>query len=127
MCATIAGTSVRFEFSVTGTPSRYPSGTEEAILRVCQEAVSNAVRHANAPHVRMHMNYSSEALAVLVADDGAGFDVSTSNAGGDGHWGLATMQERARQAGLELVPASQPGVGTEIHVTATRTQSGVGA
>jgi signal transduction histidine kinase/ligand-binding sensor domain-containing protein len=119
VCATIAGTSVSFQFDVTGVAHSYAARTEEAILRVCQEAVSNAVRHAHAPNVRVQMSYSSEALAVRISDDGTGFDVTRSQDVAE-HWGLASMQERARQAGLELSLASRLGHGTEVNVRAHR-------
>jgi signal transduction histidine kinase len=61
-------------------------------------------------------------LRVWMSDDGRGFDLEEAS-GQLGHWGLATMRERARQIGAELKISTAPGRGTEIEILVPLTSS----
>lgn len=108
-----AGQDVSFVFEQSGTPRRLSSNAEHQLLRIGQEAVLNAVRHAGSPTVTMHLHYDEDAVTLTIADAGHGFDPSHPVGTGD-HYGLVTMRERAQQAGGQLSITSSPGHGTTV-------------
>lgn len=91
------------------------SGALIQMLRVVQEALHNAHRHANAAHITVCLERHAEHTRVSVRDDGCGFDPATVN--GKGHFGLSIMQARASRLGGELGIESAPGRGTAVILT----------
>jgi two-component system NarL family sensor kinase len=85
---------------------------EQTLYRVAQEAVANAVHHANAQNLTLQLSVDQGHLSLLVQDDGLGFNVEQEET--SGHFGLAGMRERAQLAGGEIIIDSQPGQGTTI-------------
>ncbi|HLN62810.1 MAG TPA: GAF domain-containing sensor histidine kinase [Symbiobacteriaceae bacterium] len=82
------------------------------VLRVVQEALMNVHRHACAAHVWVEVaRHPGNQCRITVADDGCGF---TPSAVAEGHFGLATMRERARRLGGTLQVQSAPGQGTTV-------------
>lgn len=110
---------IDFRFVVSGRPARLDMAVEEQLLRIGQEAVSNAVRHAHPETIRMALHYGADATVLTVEDDGCGFDVAAAEGITD-HWGLTTMRERARQVDARFSLVSEPGKGTTISVTVGR-------
>ena len=111
------GSQVRFDLAVSGAPRVVDPYVNEQLLRIAQEAVSNAVRHASATAVCVSLCYADDSVRLRVSDDGCGFDASRLR--GDGaHWGLKGMEERALQIGSRLVVVSKPGEGTVLEATA---------
>jgi signal transduction histidine kinase len=92
----------------TDPPGKDPAG-DLAILRIVDEAVNNAIRHARASRIDVRLNHSS----VEIADDGAGFDPSNPELRAR-HLGLTSMEERARELGATLTIDAAPGRGTTI-------------
>jgi signal transduction histidine kinase len=88
---------------------------EHELLRIAQEAVSNAVRHARPRTVRITMNDLGEYWELAVADDGAGMEQSPELSARQG-FGLASMRQRASAIGGEWQIASEPGHGTRVSV-----------
>jgi signal transduction histidine kinase len=105
---------VELEFSVTGVPQRYASDVEHQLMRIGQEAVLNAARHAHAQTIRMHLDFGPQTVALRVADDGQGFDLQRTAEGTTDHYGITTMRERAEQVGGHVTITSQPGHGTLV-------------
>lgn len=91
---------------------------QTALLRLAQGAVGNALQHAGAAVVRVRAGADDDAAWLEVRDDGVGFDPSTApGAGhGPGHFGLASMRERADQMGGRLEVNSSRGQGTAVRV-----------
>lgn len=93
-----------------------PSGQEEVTLRVAQEALHNALRHADADRVEVALTRTPSGGAVLrVADDGRGFDPGAVRKVGR-HLGLVSMSDRAASVGGFLTITSAPGKGTVIEL-----------
>lgn len=117
-CETIVANAkgVRFEFVVTGSPRKVPE-VDEQLLRLAQEAVRNAARHADASSIRVEVHYGDDAVVLKVIDDGSGFDVDAARLPSL-HWGLVSMEERAKAIGAEFRVLSRPGAGTEIEAVA---------
>lgn len=106
---------VSFALSVSGSPRRLPARVEEQVLRIGQEAVVNAIRHASPAQVSVELEFANTRLVLRVHDDGRGFEptqVASSN--GNGHYGLTSMRERAEGVGGTLRVESAPGRGTHI-------------
>jgi signal transduction histidine kinase/CheY-like chemotaxis protein len=87
-----------------------------ACFRLAQEALTNVVRHAAARHVWIELSQNESALELVVRDDGAGFDVTSTQeqAARRGSLGLLGMRERVQLLGGSLDVASAPGHGTRI-------------
>jgi signal transduction histidine kinase/ligand-binding sensor domain-containing protein len=109
--------AMAFQLDVTGTPRTGLQRIDEHLLRIGQEAMTNAVRHGQATTVRVELRYRPESVVLCVRDDGTGFDTGTVTVADGVHWGLRTMRERAEQIGGTLRITSAPGEGTELEVT----------
>lgn len=103
-------------FEVCGTPYPLAPAIELQLLRVAQEAVTNAMRHSGATRIAIELSFDADAVRLTVSDNGAGFQVRHR---GDG-LGLSGMRERARRAGGELSIDSDIGRGTEVRVSIPR-------
>lgn len=84
---------------------------KEAAYRIAQEALSNAVKHAQAPSILVRLTENGEGVMLEVADSGIGFDPRTPR---NGHLGLRSMEERAAAVGGCLEVESEVGKGTRI-------------
>jgi signal transduction histidine kinase/ligand-binding sensor domain-containing protein len=109
-----AGADVRVELSVTGTSRCLPERVEKTLLRVGQEALTNAVRHAAPASVRVRLDYEESRVRLEVCDDGRGFTPETNGQKSAGGFGLRGMRERVEQAGGALNVRSREGAGTEV-------------
>jgi signal transduction histidine kinase len=87
---------------------------EHAVLRIIQEALANAVKHAQPTQIRLRLLQQDGQVAVIVADDGGGFDPSLAE---QRHGlGLGLMQQRVAELGGTLQLDSTPGKGTTVQV-----------
>ena len=109
-----ANRGVRFEFALQGMARRLDETLEEQLLRIGQEAVSNAVRHGAASVIVMELCFDHAGVRLRVSDDGCGFHSDQPSHRSDSHWGIAGMRERAERVGADLRVISQPGVGTTV-------------
>lgn len=85
------------------------------VLRIVQEALHNACRHARATRVTVRSIRQGPQHQLVVEDDGCGFDPAQAN--GTGHFGLSIMQARAARIRGKLVLDSAPGRGTRVILT----------
>jgi two-component system sensor histidine kinase UhpB len=101
---------------------RLPAGTENALFRIAQEALTNVAKHARASTVRLAFEACGPRARLTIADDGVGFgplptsDASAAPAG----WGLRIMKERADAVGGAFEVVSRPGAGARIVVEVPR-------
>jgi ligand-binding sensor domain-containing protein/signal transduction histidine kinase len=112
-----AGSGVQTQFGVSGTFRPLAPQVENNLLRIGQEAVNNAVRHARARTINVHLSYDAERAQLSVKDDGEGFDASAEGNGSGGHFGILGMRERAEEMGGSVVINSSPGAGSEVLVS----------
>lgn len=103
---------VRFKFKGFSVEGRLPDYLETSLYRIVQEALTNAIRHAQAQSVDVILELLEEKAVLIIEDDGIGFDTSVFR--GSGHLGLLGMQERAQTIGGTLVVESRPGGGTTV-------------
>jgi signal transduction histidine kinase len=93
---------------------RLPTDIEEGLYRIAQEALNNALKHAQARCITVHLRQERQAVMLEVIDDGIGFDPSTARE--QGGLGLPGMEERAARLGGRLTVSSRPGEGTSMKV-----------
>jgi signal transduction histidine kinase/ligand-binding sensor domain-containing protein len=110
--------TIAFEADVKGDPREHSAKVRRAVLMIGQEAITNAVRHANAKRIRLELRFESGATTLRVADDGSGFDVERARLGADDHYGLMSMRERAEDIGAQLHITSATARGTIVELTA---------
>jgi PAS domain S-box-containing protein len=106
--------TVELKTEVFGTPCPLSAVVENNLLRIGQEALTNAVRHAAAKVVRTELRFEPECIRLVVTDDGSGFDVDGQAHANNGRFGLIGMRERAKRIGGRLKIESVPGAGTKI-------------
>jgi two-component system sensor histidine kinase DegS len=111
------GTEVSVETRGISAEERLPAEVEIALLRIAQEAVSNARRHGAASHVRVSLAVSRGVAELLVVDDGRGFLYEPEFLWASRGEGLPGMRERAELLGGTLRVESAPAAGTRIAVT----------
>ena len=88
---------------------------EDAAFRIGREAVVNAVRHAEAHRLDIHVEFGPESLRLEVRDDGRGFTPrEAKDAHQTGHFGLSGARERAARMGGWCDVRAQPGGGTVV-------------
>jgi len=103
-----------------------PSGDEQpltseqrlALLRIAQEALNNARKHAQPQRVRIGLQYGPDMAVLMVEDDGVGFDpAARMSPDASGGYGLFGMEERARLLGGDVQIDSTPGWGTRVRAS----------
>ncbi|WP_369168316.1 GAF domain-containing sensor histidine kinase [Streptomyces sp. R28] len=92
-----------------------PAAQEEAVLRVAQEALHNALRHSGAEHVDVTLDRRAGGAVLRVTDNGSGFDPKAIRRAGR-HLGLVSMRDRTSGVGGALTVESAPGKGTTIEM-----------
>lgn len=106
------------DFNSSGTERRLPAEVELALYRMVQEALNNAVHHAQARHLTVRMEFNSQAARLEITDNGKGFEVPKTPAEftPQGHFGLLGLYERAELIGAHLEIRSSPGKGTHLSI-----------
>lgn len=102
-------------FEVKGEPTSLDAVTETHFLRLAQESVTNAIRHASPTEIRVELLYTADTIRLTVQDNGSGFDTMISPS--PGHFGLSGMHERAGKMNAQIQIESTPEQGTIVQVT----------
>jgi signal transduction histidine kinase/ligand-binding sensor domain-containing protein len=113
-----AGSGVDVQVDITGQQNALPQEMEQHLLRIAQEAVNNALKHASASKIAIRLHMEARKLYLRIIDNGRGFEEGDMFSSGGGHFGLMGMRERAERLGGELRLETQPGSGTKVEVTA---------
>ncbi|MEO7143319.1 MAG: histidine kinase, partial [Bryobacteraceae bacterium] len=111
-----AGSAVPIAIDISGEPRKLPEDVEQNVLRIAQEAVTNALKHSGAHAIGVHLAMEARRLLLRVSDDGRGFEPARVFSALDGHFGILGMRERAERLGGELDLSSVPGGGTQVEV-----------
>jgi signal transduction histidine kinase len=110
--------AVVFEATDAARSARPSPEVQAQVFRIVQEALTNVRKHAAARRVTVLVDVVGDSLSVEIADDGRGFDGSSSPAGDWPHYGLVAMRERAAAMAGTIDWSSRPGQGTRLLVTA---------
>jgi signal transduction histidine kinase len=106
-------------FDTSGVRRELPSQAQAALLRICQEALTNIRKHANAANVDVRLEYSGNQASLTVVDDGLGFDAySSRELSASGGFGMTAMRQRAELIGGVFDVTSEVGQGASISVRA---------
>ncbi|MEV7087958.1 sensor histidine kinase [Streptomyces sp. NPDC093085] len=124
LCRTVAAwaerTGVRAACTVTGTEEPLHEEVEATLLRIAQEALANAERHARARRVGVTLSYMGDEITLDIRDDGRGFDplFPPPRPGGGGPaaggFGVPGMRARAERLAGTVTVESAPGEGTAV-------------
>jgi len=107
------GCAIDVNFEVSGTQFSLPLFVEDALYRVAQESIANALRHGNPTKLLINLEYGARAILLTVIDDGGGFDPSQLDRSG---FGLSGMRQRIRALHGMLSITSARGKGTSVRV-----------
>lgn len=119
-----AGPKLELDWPAEGLPT-LPSRSVHHLRMVAQEAVTNAIKHAEPRRVVLSLAMTEAGLRMSIRDDGRGFDAERETGGSSpkpGHFGCMGMRERCRKIGADLVWKSSPGEGTEVILTLPKHQ-----
>ncbi len=111
--ALTTGASLQIHFNLADSLPSLPAETEAELLRLAQESITNALKHAHAQTLDVALTHHDNTLMLTVADDGRGFDPNSPTSG----FGLLGMRERAARIGGELIIDSNLGKGTKVICT----------
>lgn len=103
-----------YELNVQGNPLRLSTDVEIVVFRIVQEALNNALEHANARKIHLQISFEPDKLVLIVQDDGQGFDPQAPYPSDHSHLGIISMRERALSIGAQLDIHSSPGTGTRL-------------
>ena len=109
----VQGTALRSRYVLEGIPCALPASTAHCLLRVGQEAIANALAHAQAQEIDVELSFDTGKVRLRVRDDGRGFDPDLLKVE---RFGITGMRERAEKAGGRLGLISRVGEGTEVEL-----------
>jgi two-component system sensor histidine kinase NreB len=111
------GPGIHFALTERGPLPPLAEAVETNLLRICQECLTNAARHANACNISVDVCEEGGVLGIRIRDDGCGFDPASLDTPETGHFGWRGIRERATQIGARVECASGPGLGTDVLVS----------
>jgi DNA-binding NarL/FixJ family response regulator/signal transduction histidine kinase len=109
----IGRSGIRFTIGTDGNVVPLSPEVVRQLSRICQEAISNAVRHGHPRQIDLRINFDPKDLRVTVSDDGRGFNPLQV---APGHFGLHIIKQRTRRLGGEINVESVLGKGTTIQI-----------
>jgi signal transduction histidine kinase len=112
----ISSGTTAIDVTAPAEPSALAPATRHHLLRIAQEAITNAVKHAGANRILVTLETSIDTVTLAVADDGRGFEPESA-ARDERHFGLRGLRSRARSIKADLQITSAPGAGTTVLVT----------
>ena len=109
--------AIRVQFNAQKAFPQLSPVAELQLLRITQEALTNVRRHAQATQIVVKLEKTSQAVEMLIRDDGQGFTLSDLEKSPPGYHGLNIIKERAEGLGGSLNISTAPGEGTEVRVS----------
>lgn len=113
-------TKLKVSMDIPPSYARFDPMIEQHLFRIVQQACENAVQHSQANKLSIRGEVNESGVDITVEDTGSGFTLKSgdglSEFLGQGHFGLAGMQERATMIGAKLTVETAPGKGTRVHL-----------
>jgi signal transduction histidine kinase len=104
---------IKIEAHSTGSVRAIPSDVRMQLFRIGQEAIANAIRHADPTHLAINVEYEDSLMRLKVIDNGRGFLIRGDLLG----FGIRGMRKRASEINADFDLVSVPGIGTTIAVS----------
>ncbi len=101
------------EFVYHGPDKRLSSNYEVALFRLMQESIQNAIKHAEATHIKVRLELTDTRVTLCIVDNGKGFNPDSKK---EKSFGLIGMQERVEMLDGSLLIDSKVGYGTKITI-----------
>jgi signal transduction histidine kinase len=117
MAGLISSGEPHIEIKITGMPRRLSSSVRHHLLRIAQEAITNAVRHGAANRITVLLHYAEDSVSLSVNDDGRGFVPQQVLTRELGHFGLRGLRGRADKINGDIKIISEPGRGASIRIS----------
>jgi signal transduction histidine kinase len=108
----VQGGAIKITLSMRGAPRQIPPRIDDTLFRIGQEAIANAVRHAQPRTIHLRLIYGRRSVKLTVQDDGHGFSTASDGAG----FGIRGMKQRADAIAANLRIRSCPDSGTVVTV-----------
>lgn len=109
----VRGANVSARLRISGEYRPTAATTENEIMRIAGEAISNAERHSGATEIAVELSYGAESLHLSIGDNGRGFDYKSARGEAD-HYGLRGLEERAALLQARVTVESTLGQGTTV-------------
>jgi signal transduction histidine kinase len=110
--------AMQFRLLVSGHSRAMKPTVQEQIYLIAREALVNALRHSEATSIEAEVEYLPGRIRVAVRDNGRGIDPEVIRSGRrSGHWGMASMRERAENMGARFKVRSRAAAGTEVELS----------
>lgn len=116
--STVKGGQIEIGIALRGEPRSLPLRVSDALFRVGQEAISNAIRHGHPDHIHIRLIYGKTSVKLTVRDNGSGFCVRDASSG----YGIRGMKQRAEGIGASLRVRSSSNHGTVVSILARSPQ-----
>jgi signal transduction histidine kinase len=113
----VVGKKTEFRFTVEGEVRTLAPSLENDVLRVAQEALTNAIRHGHPQLVTCAVAFDPKEFLLHISDNGTGFIPGSGTPSTEGGFGLSGMAERAKEIHAKLEIESRPGVGTQVKLS----------
>jgi signal transduction histidine kinase len=113
----LAGTAITLSFLVQGAARKLGNVLEHHLLRVCEEALANVVKHAHPTRVEVVLDFTAREVQLQIRDNGCGFEPTSREVSKRGHFGLLGIKERVASLFGVLSVDGAPGRGTRLLVT----------
>jgi len=113
----LTGIKTRLNISEALGSVSFSPEVEMQLMRIIQEALTNARKHAHAKNMVVSIQPDEQGLVVNMVDDGAGFDMQQFDQDDGRHFGMRIMRERAATCGCRIDIHSEQGKGTQVSVT----------
>ncbi|CAN5906202.1 hypothetical protein BH11VER1_BH11VER1_07510 [soil metagenome] len=116
LAASMSNSEHHVSFEIEGEERRLDSKAEFHLLRIAQEALTNAIKHGHAAVIAIHLHFLPQEIQLAIVDNGSGFNPQAAQHRSAPHFGLLGMRERAGQLKGSLDITSTPDQGTRIHL-----------
>jgi signal transduction histidine kinase len=93
-----------------------PGPVSHHLRMIAQESITNALKHAQATEITLHLSAAADAIILRVTDNGQGFAPAAATTGQPGHCGCMGIRERARKIGAEVSWHSEVGKGSRVTI-----------
>lgn len=117
MSMVVSSGTAQIDIQIREEPAPLTQSTKHHLLRIAQEAMTNAVRYSKAENIRVELACNEDHFSLSVIDNGIGFQIDSVPINGMGHFGLRSIRTRAKKIGGDLMIHSEPNHGTSVVVT----------